>query len=252
MTSLTQLVEYTNELLNVTAFQDYCPNGLQVQGRAQVQRLGVGVTASLALLDTAIAHKVDALLVHHGYFWRGEDAAIVGMKHARIQRLIQADVSLLAYHLPLDAHEKYGNNVQLAERLGIQIKGSFANHGGTDIALHGEFDQPKPVEELLSLIEQQLQRTPLHIGAENKSIRSLGWCSGGAQNYLMQAAELGLDAYITGEASEQCAHIAKEMDIHFIAAGHHATERYGVQALGQHLAEYFNMDYRFFDIDNPI
>lgn len=259
MASLQELVAYANELLNIDAFDDYCPNGLQVEGRAPVSRLVSGVTASQALIDAAFARKADAILVHHGYFWRGEDPCISGMKRKRLHTLLNTDLSLLAYHLPLDAHPELGNNVQLARLLDITIKGGFPGQSPA-IALQGELGESMTGEQLAELIQHKLGRAPLyipahipgHISDRPTSIRTIGWCTGAAQQFIEQAAMLGLDAYLSGEISEQTVHVARELGIHYFAAGHHATERYGVQALGEHLASKFDIEHEFIDIDNPV
>ena len=253
MVQLTELVKYTNNLLDIEQFNDYCPNGLQVEGCAEIINLVSGVTACSALIDAAIDQNADALLVHHGYMWKGEDSRIIGIKRNRIKKLLENNISLIAYHLPLDAHPIYGNNVQLAQILSLSSKGSFGVGPGPDIALHGELAAPMTSHELSGLITAQLGRAPLHIGGSGKKlIKSIGWCTGSAQSYIEQAVNLGLDAYLTGEVSEQTVHIAKETGIHFFSAGHHATERYGVKALGNHLADKFELRHEFIDIDNPV
>jgi len=256
MITLHQLQAYTDNLLQIDQFQDYCPNGLQVQGKDSVHKLVTGVTACQALIDAAIEAQADAVLVHHGYFWKGEDPCITGMKRRRVQALLQADVSLLAYHLPLDAHPVLGNNAQLAELLELQVNNSFGTGKGPDIGLHGQLSQPMTAESLCRHIEQRLGRSPLHVapaGAEaSQPIRSIAWCTGAAQGYIELAAALGVDAYITGEISEQTVHSARELGIHFFSAGHHATERYGVQALGHHLERHFALQHQFIDIENPV
>jgi len=248
MIGLQELEKYTNELLRIEQFNDYAPNGLQVEGRPRVAKIATGVTACQALLEQAIDWGADAVLVHHGYFWKGENDAIVGIKQRRIKSLLSADISLLGYHLPLDAHLDLGNNAQLARLLGFEIQETFAN----GIGFIGELQQPCEGEVLAQRINSSLCRKPLHIAGNENVITKIAWCSGGAQGYLAEAAKLGADAYITGEASEQSYHLAMEMGVHFYAAGHHATERYGVQALGEHLSEQFSLEHRFFEIANPI
>ena len=252
MVTLKALLDYTNSLLSIDRFADYCPNGLQVEGREKVTRLVSGVTASMELIEAAIDAQADAIVVHHGYFWKGEDACVTGMKRARLQRLLGTDTSLLAYHLPLDAHPQLGNNAQLAERLGFQPQGSFGNDAGLSLAQCGTLSQPMTAAALGGLIDERLGRTPLHVPGRSTSIQTVGWCTGAAQSYIDAAVEKGLDAFISGEISEQTVHVARECGIHYFAAGHHATERYGVRALGQHLAEHFAIDHRFIDIDNPV
>jgi len=249
MMQLAELSDYIGRLLEVNRFRDYCPNGLQVEGRAEIQRLATGVTASQRLLEAATAWGADAILVHHGYFWRNEDATLTGIKKRRIAHLLQHDVNLLAYHLPLDAHAELGNNAQLARRLGLVEQGRF---GEQDIACYGELKIPQTLHQFEAHVGQTLQRVPLIIGHSERLLRRIAWCSGGAQSYFEQAVTLGVDAFLTGEISEQNVHIAEETGVAFIAAGHHATERYGVQALGEHLVQQFNIEHRFFEMDNPV
>jgi dinuclear metal center YbgI/SA1388 family protein len=246
---LTELSDYIGRLLDVSRFRDYCPNGVQVEGRAEILRIATGVTASQRLLEAATAWKADAIIVHHGYFWKNEEATLTGIKKKRIAHLLQQDVSLLAYHLPLDAHPELGNNAQLAKHLGIQASGRF---GEQDIGWYGELEQQQSLNQFALHITKTLQRAPLVIGDGERTLRKVAWCSGAAQSYFEQAVALGVDAFLTGEISEQNVHVAEETGVAFIAAGHHASERYGVQALGQHLAQQFKIEYRFFDMDNPV
>lgn len=244
-----ELVNYLHQLLNVADFEDYAPNGLQVEGSSTVAKIVGGVTASQALVDAARERGADALLVHHGYFWKGEDPRVLGMKQRRLKALLAADINLLAYHLPLDAHPRLGNNARLAELLGLRAEGGF---GGGDIGQYGCLAAAMSGEAFAGLLAQKLGRTPLHIAGGNHQIRRIAWCTGAAQGYIEQAAELGVDAYLSGEVSEQTVHVAREVGIHFFAAGHHATERYGVQALGAHLAGEFGLNFEFVDVDNPV
>jgi dinuclear metal center YbgI/SA1388 family protein len=214
-----------------------------------VRRIATGVTASQAVLEAATAWGADAILVHHGYFWRSEDAAITGIKKRRVAHLLKHDISLLAYHLPLDAHPELGNNAQLAGRLGFVVQGNF---GEQDIAMHGALAQAQSLQQLTRHIEHTLQRAPQVIAHANPNIARIAWCSGGGQGYFEQAVALGVDAFLTGEISEQNVHVAQETGVAFIAAGHHATERYGVQALGEHLAKRFGLEHLFFDQVNPV
>ncbi len=246
---LNELRDYIGSMLEVSRFRDYSPNGVQVEGKAQVGRIASGVTASQRLLEAATAWGADAILVHHGYFWRSEDATITGIKKRRIAHLLQHDVSLLAYHLPLDAHAELGNNAQLGKRLGFVEQGRFGEQG---IACHGELVQPQMLAQLSAHIEGVLQRAPQVIGDGSRTINRIAWCSGGAQGYFEAAVALGVDAFLTGEISEQNVHVAQETGVAFIAAGHHATERYGIRALGEHLAARFGVEHRFFDMDNPV
>lgn len=252
MVQRDQLITYLDELLNVSAFDDYCPNGLQVEGRHEVSTVVGGVTASQDLINAAIVHGADTLLVHHGYFWKGEDPRIIGMKHRRLSSLLDAGMNLLAYHLPLDAHPELGNNAQLASLLGLKTTGTFGRGGGPEIGMVGELPQRVTGESLSEHIAEKLGRAPLHIPAGKDSIHTIAWCTGAAQGYIEQAAALGMDAFLSGEISEQTVHQARELGIHYFSAGHHATERGGVMALGTHLADKFGVTFRFEDIQNPV
>jgi dinuclear metal center YbgI/SA1388 family protein len=246
---LETLRDYNASLLQTGLFRDYCPNGVQVEGRPEIRRIATAVSASQFVLDAAIAWGADAILVHHGYFWRNEDPTLTGLKKRRIARLINEDVSLLAYHLPLDAHPELGNNARLGVLLGVAEKGRF---GDQNIASHGELLQPCSALDFADQVVRVLQRQPLVIGPLDKPLRKLAWCSGGAQPYFEQAIALGVDAFLTGEISEQNVHMAEESGVLFISAGHHATERYGIQALGEHLASHFGLIHQFFDQANPV
>lgn len=241
---LETLRDYNASLLQTGLFRDYCPNGVQVEGRPEIRRIATAVSASQFVLDAAIAWGADAILVHHGYFWRNEDPTLTGLKKRRIAWLINEDVSLLAYHLPLDAHPELGNNARLGVLLGVAEKGRF---GDQNIASHGELLQPCSASDFADQVARVLQRQPLLVGPLDKPLRKLAWCSGGAQSYFEQAIALGVDAFLTGEISEQNVHVAEESGVVFIAAGHHATERYGIQALGEHLAQHFGLAHQFFD-----
>lgn len=252
MVVLNELVRYTSELLQVERYQDYCPNGLQVEGRREVSRLISGVTASQALLDAAAKARGDAILVHHGYFWRGEDPAVTGIKKRRLETLLREGMSLLAYHLPLDGHARFGNNVRLAQVLGLQIAGAFGPGPDGGIARFGELPEPRSPGQFALHLEQRLGRVPLAVVAGDRPVHRVGWCTGAAQDYIAEAAGLGLDAYLSGEVSEQTVHQARELGIHYFAAGHHATERYGVQALGDHLADRFGLRHTYLELENPV
>lgn len=248
-----QLETYLDTLLESRQFKDYSPNGLQVEGRKQIRRLITGVTASQALLDEAVRLQADAILVHHGYFWGGESAQIRGMKKRRLQTLLQHDINLYAYHLPLDAHPVLGNNAQLARLLDIQVVRPLENDNPRSLSLVGELAAPVSAEQFAQRLTSALGREPLLcIGQEGTPIRTVAWCSGGGQSYITLAAEQGIDAFFSGEVSEQTVHVAREMGIHFYAAGHHATERYGVKALGERLAAECGLEVLFIDIDNPV
>ena len=246
MVPLNEIAAYCDQRLQIAEFDDYCPNGLQVEAGQQVSKIVSGVTASLALIDAAIQQQADLLLVHHGYFWRGEPAPLRGMKGRRIQRLMQNHLSLLAYHLPLDAHAVLGNNAQLGRLLGLLGAPTEEN------PLLWGADLPSPCSALqfAAQIKQCLQRKPTLID-NGRTIQRVAWCTGAAQHAIEQAAAAGYDAFISGEISEQTQHQAHELGISYFAAGHHATERYGVQALGEELAEKFSLVHEFIDIPNP-
>ncbi len=246
---LFELQDYTAQLLQTHLFKDYCPNGLQVEGRAQVLRIASAVSASQAVIDAAAAWHADALLVHHGFFWRNEDAPIVGIKKNRIAKLLRHEMSLLAYHLPLDAHPQLGNNAELARLMGWRL---VARHGENNLLNVGELEGALALADLAAQLGTQLQRAPQIIAGDGREIKRVAWCTGGAQGYFAQAIAHGVDAYITGEISEQSFHLAQESGVAFIAAGHHATEQFGIQALGAHLAEKFKLAHQFFNQDNPI
>ncbi|MBN9423604.1 MAG: Nif3-like dinuclear metal center hexameric protein [Candidatus Accumulibacter sp. 66-26] len=243
------LTRYLDDLLEVARFKDYCPNGLQVEGRPEVRRIVAGVTASQALVDAAIARDADAILVHHGWFWRGEDGRVTGIRKARLQALLRHDINLIGYHLPLDSHAEFGNNAQLASRFGWIAEGRF---GEQDMGWIGRPAQPCALDALVAGVGAALDRAPLAIAGDGRPLRRVAWCSGGAQGYFEQAIALGADVYLSGEISEQTVHLARESGVAYVAAGHHATERYGVQALAAHLAARFGLACEFVDIDNPV
>jgi dinuclear metal center YbgI/SA1388 family protein len=249
MIDILSLESYCNELLSADDFDDYCPNGLQVEAAAQVNKLMTGVTACQALIQAAQSWGADALLVHHGYFWKGERAALRGLKAKRVGALFRQRTSLLTYHLPLDANREFGNNRQLGERLGFNTAAAHPDH---PLIWHATLPEPMAAGTFAEHITERLRRTPVHIAPDERHLSHIGWCSGAAQDYIEAAAGLGLDAYISGEISEQTVHLARELGIHYFSAGHHATERYGVQALGEHLAQRFSLEYRFVDVENPV
>ena len=243
------LNNYLNTLLQPERFSDYCPNGLQVEGKPEINKIVTGVTASMALLQAALQANADAVLVHHGYFWRGEPLPIIGIKKRRIQFLLQHDINLFAYHLPLDMHPELGNNVMLAKQLGLQVT-SWA--GEKNMLALVELNQAQTLQTFASMVENMLQRKPQVIGDLQKPIKRIAICTGAAQGYIEQAVAAGADCYISGEISEQTVHVARESGMSYISAGHHATERYGIQALGQHLAQKFGLQHEFIDSDNPV
>jgi dinuclear metal center YbgI/SA1388 family protein len=239
---------HLKRLLEVDRFKDYGPNGLQVEGRAEIRHIVCGVTASLALIEAAIAAGADAILVHHGLFWRGQDGRVTGWMKQRLARLLAADVNLFAYHLPLDAHAELGNNAQLGRLMGWQADARF---GEQELGFAGNLAAPQTLPELSAQLELQLQRPVLVAGGDGRQLRRLGWCTGGAQSYFESAIAAGVDAFVTGEISEPQAHLAAETGVAFIAAGHHATERYGVQAVAAHLARELGVTQQFIEIANP-
>ncbi|BEV73324.1 MULTISPECIES: Nif3-like dinuclear metal center hexameric protein [unclassified Paludibacterium] len=246
---LADLLNHLDQVLEPWRFKDYCPNGLQVAGREEVRRVVCGVTASQALIDEAVARQADAVLVHHGFFWKGEDQRIIGMKKRRLQALLQHDISLLAYHLPLDAHPQYGNNAQLAKVLGLLPQGQT---GEQDLLWHGHLPEALSAEAWRQAVSARLHREVLMLGEASRPIRRVAWCTGGAQGFFDAAIALGVDAFLTGEASEQNQHMAMESGCVFMAAGHHATERYGIAALGGSLADAFGIEVDFVDLPNPV
>jgi dinuclear metal center YbgI/SA1388 family protein len=246
---LKQLCDFCDEYLKVGEFNDYCPNGLQVEASPEVEHIVCGVTASQALIDAAVEQGADTLLVHHGYFWKGESEPITGYKGRRIASLIRNNINLLAFHLPLDAHLEVGNNVQLARVLGWQVEDSF---GEQDLVFAGRLPRRQPLAELAQHIEAELDTRALAISAGDHAIERIAWCTGAAQGFIEAAATRGVDAFISGEVSEPTFHLAREMGIHYIAAGHHATERYGVQALAAKISDRFGIKQQFIDIPNPV
>ncbi|MCW8825040.1 MAG: Nif3-like dinuclear metal center hexameric protein [Gammaproteobacteria bacterium] len=252
MVQLSELIRYSNTLMEIERYQDYCPNGLQIEGRAEVSKIVSGVTASQALIDAAVKERADLLLVHHGYFWKGEEQVISGIKRKRIKTLLDHDISLLAYHLPLDGHTDLGNNTHLAKLWGFDVDGRFGEGVDGGLGLYSDLPKPMKIGELIKLISSGVEREVVHLPGGDEMVRRVGWCSGGADGYFEAAIAAGCDLYITGEVSEPSFHIAQELGAHFIGAGHHATERGGVRQLGEHLAEMFSVEHRFIDIPNPV
>ncbi len=251
----SELLSWLNSTLEPARFADYCPNGLQVEGANQITKIVTGVTASQALIAKAVQAKAQAILVHHGWFWRGEDPTVRGTRRQRLANVLTHDLNLIAYHLPLDAHPQYGNNVQLAKVLGLiahlDEKGQPVTGGAKDLVWFGSPNEPLSLGQFVARTAQALGREPVVIGDPNAPCRRVAWCTGGAQGMFEAAIDAGVDLYITGEISEPQAHLARESGVAFMSAGHHATERYGVKALGQAIAERFDLEVSFFDIDNP-
>lgn len=252
MVSQSELARYLDHLLGAQNVKDYCPNGLQVAGKEQIKTIVTGVTACKALLEKAVEHQADAILVHHGYFWKNEPLSLTGMKYERLRVLFAHQINLFAYHLPLDLHLEYGNNVQLAQRLAIEVKGQLMVDG-LPLVFYGDLPFAMPSESLLMHLEERLQRRPFYIeSGRDSNIKRIAWCTGAAQQFIELASTVGADAYLSGEISESTTHAARELGIDFFACGHHATERYGVQALGEHLAKQFGIQHIFVEIENPV
>jgi len=248
-----ELETLLNTKLSSGAIKDYCPNGLQIEGKTEINKIVTGVTASQALIEKAIEREADAILVHHGYFWKGEPEPIRGMKGNRIRSLMKHDINLYGYHLPLDVHPELGNNAELARLLDVELKGGLESKEPS-IALYGELKEPMTGTAFAQKITRVLNRKPLHITPEigDSLIKTVGWCTGGGQDYIELAAQHHLDAFISGEISERTTYTARERNIHYFSAGHHATERYGIKALGEWVAREFGLDVEFIDIDNPV
>ncbi len=246
-----EVIKFLADELKISLIRDYCPNGLQVEGQPDISSVISGVTASQALIEAAIDLHADTLLVHHGYFWRNENECIVGPKQKRIKLLLEHNINLIAYHLPLDCHPELGNNIQLAKILEFKPTGRF---GENDIGWLGKMNNRDigTVGELATLVETRLKRKPLLIGNPLQKLETIGWCTGAAQDLLPDAAQNNVSVYLSGEISERTVHEAREYGIAYLACGHHATERYGIMALGNLLAERFGIHHQFVEIDNPV
>lgn len=249
---LIELIERLDALLDASRVKDYCPNGLQVEGRGEVRRVLCGVTASQHLLDHAVAGGYDAVFVHHGYFWKGEDGRVNGIRRQRLKTLLANDISLIAYHLPLDLHPELGNNAQLGRLLGWRPDGRFADQELGWIGRPAESDAPESAEQLGRSIAARLGRDPLLVGDGARKVRRVAWCTGGAQGFFEQAIAAGADLYVSGEISEQTVHLARESGVPYIAAGHHATERYGARAIAAYLGDSLGLAADFIDLPNPV
>ena len=252
MAKLQDILQWCDHTLKSAEFKDYAPNGLQIEGKTEVRKILAAVTASQDAIEAAIRENADLLLVHHGYFWKGEAYPITGMRGKRIKRLIQHDISLVAYHLPLDSHPTLGNNAAIADLLELERIEELDPSERHPIGNIAYLKHPMPVEDFKKRVSEQLKFDVIHLPADTTMIEKVGFCTGGAQDFISKAAEQGCDVYISGEVSERTFYEAKELGIHYFAAGHHATERYGVQRLGQAIAAQFDLEYVYFELNNPI
>jgi len=242
------LHHHLDTVLEAGRFKDYGPNGLQVEGKAELVKIVTGVTASRALIEAAIQAGADAILVHHGLFWRGHDGRVTGWLKQRLALLLEHNINLLAYHLPLDAHPTLGNNAQWGDRLGLSADARF---GEQNLGFIGPAPAGLTLDALVRQTQTALNRAPTVLAGDGRPLRRVAWCSGGAQSYFEGAMAAGADVFLTGEISEPQAHLARETGVAFLACGHHASERYGVQALGAEVAQAFGLAHEFIDIDNP-
>jgi dinuclear metal center YbgI/SA1388 family protein len=247
--SRNNLIAACTDLLQPQRFKDYCPNGLQVEGAANISRLALAVTANQAAIDAAITWGAQALLVHHGLMWKGEDGTVIGHRKTRLATALKADLNIIAYHLPLDAHPTLGNNAQLGQLLGIADMQPLDGEG---ILVAGTLGKPCSANDFAKQVSSHLGREALLIGDGAKPLRRIAWCTGGGGSYFEAAITAGVDAFLTGEASEQHVHIARECGVPLILAGHHATERYGVQALGAALTQSLGVEVKYFEVDSPL
>jgi dinuclear metal center YbgI/SA1388 family protein len=248
MATRSEIEAYLHTLLDVGRFRDYGPNGLQVEGAPEVHRLVSGVTASRALIAAAVEARADAILVHHGLFWKGHDGRVTGWLKQRLELLLAHRINLFAYHLPLDAHAELGNNAQLGLRLQWSADARF---GEQELGFIGNAAQPLTAAELAAQLHAQLGRAPTVVAGDGRLLRRMAWCTGGAQGYFEAAIAAGADAFVTGEISEPQAHYARETGVAFFACGHHASERYGAPAVAQHVAAKFGLEHSYLEIDNP-
>ncbi len=243
-----------DQLLQPERFKDYGPNGLQVEGKAGVRKIVSGVTASLALIEAAVAANADAIFVHHGLFWRGQTGIVTGWMKQRLALLLKHDINLYAYHLPLDAHPELGNNAQLGFQFGLTAASRFGEQNLGFLGAKTDGGSFKDAFELSEHVKKVLNRPITLVNQEIRAqtaIKNVAWCTGGAQGYFEAAIAAGADAFITGEISEPQAHYAREMNVSFIACGHHASERYGAPAVAAHVAALHGLVHEFIDIDNP-
>ncbi|MCP1660313.1 Nif3-like dinuclear metal center hexameric protein [Neisseria perflava] len=249
MAARQDILNWCDDTLQVSAYRDYAPNGLQVEGKADIAKIATSVTASKAAVDFAVEQGADMLLVHHGMFWKSEPVTIIGWKKARIETLLQHQINMAGYHLPLDGHPELGNNAQLARLLGWTLERQFGEQNLLNI---GRLNTPQTLAQFSDGIERALSRRPVVIGNANREIKHVAWCSGGAQGFFQEAIDAGADVYVTGEMSEAQYHLANETGVAFVSAGHHATERYGIRALGEALAQTFGVEVCHLDEPNPI
>ena len=252
MAQLQDIIQWCDQTLKSKEFKDYAPNGLQIEGKTEVKKILAAVTASQDAIEAAIAQGADLLLVHHGYFWKGEAYPITGMRGKRIKTLIQHDISLVGYHLPLDSHPELGNNAAIADLLELENIEALDPSERHPIGNIGYLKHPMSPEDFKALLSARLKFDAIHLPADKTYIQKVGFCTGGAQDFIHKAASQGCDAYISGEVSERTFYEAKELDIHYYACGHHATERYGVQLLAKAICEQFDIEYSYFELNNPI
>lgn len=252
MALLKEIIQWCDQTLKSHEFKDYAPNGLQIEGQSEVKKILCAVTASQDAIDAAIAQQADLLLVHHGYFWKGEAYPITGMRGKRIKDLIKNDISLVGYHLPLDSHPVLGNNAAIAEILALEKIEALDPSERNPIGNIGYLKNPMTPEDFKHYLTEKLGFETIHLNAEKSNIQKIGFCTGAAQDFITKAADMGCDAFISGEVSERTFYEAKELDVHYFACGHHATERYGVQRLAKAISEQFNIEYSYFELNNPI
>ncbi|WP_296283083.1 Nif3-like dinuclear metal center hexameric protein [uncultured Acinetobacter sp.] len=252
MALLKEIIQWCDQTLKSHEFKDYAPNGLQIEGKPEVKKILCAVTASQDAIDAAIAQQADLLLVHHGYFWKGEPYPITGMRGKRIKTLIQNDISLVGYHLPLDSHPTLGNNAAIAEMLNLENIEALNPSEPNPIGNIGYLNTPMRPDDFKCFLTEKFGFDTIHLNAEKPMIQKVGFCTGAAQDFISQAAVMDCDAFISGEVSERTFYEAKELNVHYFACGHHATERYGVQRLAKAISEQFNIEYSYFELNNPI
>lgn len=250
--ALADLVAYLDAYLKIDSVRDYGPNGLQIEGRPTVRKLVTGVSGCRELFVRAREADADSVLVHHGLLWDFLPRQLTGVQYGRVAELVRAEISLLSYHLPLDRHEEVGNNAVASRRLGLDECEPFAEHRGVPIGCRGRLTEALSIAGLTARCEEVFGQEPLVLSGGPDEIRTVGIVSGAADTSLWEAIDVGLDAFITGEPSEWVMNVAREAGIHFFAAGHYATERLGVQALGDHVRQKFDLEVEFIDVPNPV